>query len=215
MAALAPITDYATLAAAIPVWANRNDAEYADNVPLFIQRAEERLFRNLRCPGNETLSTWTASTLDNTKAIALPNDYLEARLIVYGTTLLERISDQRLVVLREAEPTPGKPKYFARVRDTLQFQPIAATNDDVHATYYQFQGPIAPAVTTWTRMLRIAPFAYLYGALAEGARFVRDANETAIWDDRYQEVFGTIMQQSMDNEVAGSTVVVSDIGGGW
>jgi len=64
-------------------------------------------------------------------------------------------------------------------------------------------------------MLQIAPFAYLYGALAEGARYLRDPAETQLWDQRFQGELESMNAQAYDNEAAGSTVVVTQIGGGW
>jgi hypothetical protein len=209
-----PITNYASLVAAIPDWANRNDASYIEAVPLFIQQAELRLFRHLRCPGNEKVGLWLASAYDNTIAVQIPSDYLEAKLVYYGAKPLERISDQRISELMYDTPDYGTPQYFARVNDQLVFYPQADVNDDVRVVYYEAQGPIS-ALTPWTRMLQIAPFAYLYGALSEGARYTRDPEETQMWDQRFEAEIQSMNAQAYDNEAAGSTVVVTEIGGGW
>jgi hypothetical protein len=214
MAELLPITDYASLKAAVLAMSDNNNAEYADSIPLFIQQAESKLFQHLRCPGNEKRGTWFAVDGDNTVGVAIPEDYLEVKLAFYGTCPLERITDQRLAVLSAAEPAPGAPRYFARVIDTLNFYPVGDANDDVNVVYYEFQGPLSDTLT-WTKMLRIDPFAYLYGALAEGARFMRDADEEARWQGLFDASVNKLNAQAMDNEVAGSTVVVSDLGGGW
>ncbi|CAB4146694.1 hypothetical protein UFOVP1008_41 [uncultured Caudovirales phage] len=209
-----PITSYATLVAAVPEWANRNDAEYIAAVPLFIQQTELRMFRHLRCPGNEKTGVFAALTFNNQVGVTIPQDYLEAKMVYYGSRPLERISDQRISEMAYETPDVGTPKYFARVNGSIVFYPQADVNDDVRLIYYESQGPLS-ATVTWTRMLMISPFAYLYGALAEGARYLRDPAETQLWDQRFQSELDSMNAQAYDNEAAGSTVVVTEIGGGW
>jgi hypothetical protein len=210
---LAPIQDYATLQAAVIAMADRSDPDYVNAVPVFIQQAERRLYRGLRCPGNEEIAIYPAEDGDNTGGIALSTNYLECRTLMYSGHLLERISDQRMLLLRHNSPTVGTPQYFARVADALYFWPIAGENADVEMVFYASQGPVAD--TDVTRMLLICPFAYVYGALAEGARFTRDEKMEQVWETRFGAEIAEVMRQAQDNEVSGNTVVVSDIGGGW
>lgn len=214
MPALSAITDYASLQAAVIAMSDRNDTEFTDSVAIFIQQAEVRLFRLLRCPGNEKIATFLAAEGDNTHGVTIPNDYLEAKWLLYGDTPLERISDQRYFLLSAESVVAAPPTSFARVNNQLAFYPHASTNEDVRIGYYEAQGPLSDSVPE-TRMLSIAPFAYLYGALAEGARFTRDAAMAAVWEERFQQELGVLNAQAMDNEVAGSTVVVSGLGGSW
>ena len=209
--ALVPITDYDTLLAAVPEVANRNDAEYINAVPLFIQQAEIRLFRHLRCPGNESVAAFLAGSNDNRHGVKIPSDYLECKWLLYGSRPLARISDQRYLEWSHRSVAPAYPAYFARVSGDLLFYPHADVNDDVRVGYYQTQGPLS-ATNPWTRLLRIAPNAYLFGALAEGARFVRDDREAGQWEQQFQAEIESMNAQAYDNEVAGSTVVV---GGAW
>ena len=217
MAELAPITDYATLKAAVSAMAERSDADYTDSIPLFIQQAETILFSQLRCPGNEKLGTYLASQRDNTSGVMIPTDYLEAKFCAYGSAPLERVSDVRMLSLLNGDAPAGTPKYFARIDNSLYFWPVAATNENVALQYYSAQGPIAD--TGSTKMLLIAPFAYLYGALEVGALFTRDAQMAQEWGQRFIGEINRLNDQAMDNEVAGSTVVVSDFTasstGGW
>jgi hypothetical protein len=216
MAELKPITDYASLKNAVTAMSDRTDAEYINSVPLFIQQGETRLFRHLRCPGNEAVATFLAATFDNVHGVAIPDNYLEAKWALYYDTPLERISDLRYFTLSQgpAGVAPACPRYFARVVDQLLFWPHADQNLDVRIGYYEAQGPLSGTLP-WVKMLRIAPFAYLYGALAEGARFTRDATLLAMWDQKFDEELASVNMQGYDNEVAGSTVVVSDLNGGW
>jgi hypothetical protein len=213
MAELLPITDYASLKAAIPAWADRTDSEYINSVPVFISQAESRIFRNLRCPGNEKIVFYGADDYDNTHGVTLANTYLECKWIVYGDTPLERISDQRYLAFSAQSAVAAPPIYFARLEGALAFYPHASENADVRMCQYESQGPLS-ATETWTRMLRVSPEIYLYGALAEGARFLRDEAETQMWDTRFDQAMQSLSVQAYDNEVAGSTVVVSDLSGG-
>lgn len=214
MAEVAPITDYASLKAAVIQMADRSDAEYVNSVPIFIQQMEIRLFRQLRCPGNETIATYLAGDGDNTGGISIPNDFLEAKWALYGTTPLERITDQRYFALMASSVVAAQPLSFARVTNTLAFYPPAASNEDVRLGYYEGQGPLSDADAT-TRMLQIAPFAYLYGTLAEGARFIRDTALMQMWEGKFAEELTVLNQQAYDNEVAGSTVMVRPLDSMW
>ena len=216
MAELAPITNYTTLKAAVSAMAERADEEFTDSIPLFIQQAERILFSQLRCPGNEKIGLFASADGDRTQGVTLPTDFLEAKNVIYGTTPLERVSDQRLLSLRNQSMVAGEPRYFARVSGSLYFWPVAATNADVSMVYYSDQGPIAD--TGSTKMLLIAPFAYLYGALEVGALFTRDAQMAQEWGQRFIGEINRLNDQAMDNEIAGSTVVVSDFAStqeGW
>jgi hypothetical protein len=215
MPSLPPITDYASLQNAVIAMSDRSDAEYVQSIPLFIQQGETRLFRNLRCPANEAIATYLATAYpDNVHGIAIPNNYLEAKWVLYADIPLERISDQRYLALSQgAGVAPGRPCYFARVTDQLLFWPHADANEDVRVGYYEAQGPISESVP-WVKMLRVAPFAYLYGALAEGARFTRDVALMQQWQQLLEGEIAELNDQALDNEISGSTISVTS-GGSW
>lgn len=211
---LDPITDYSSLKNAVVAMSDRTDVEYINSIPLFVQQGETRLFRNLRCPANEAIATYLATAQDNAHGVAIPVDYLEAKWMLYGDRPLERISDQRYLALSQGSGVaPGQPCYFARITGQLLFWPHADSNQDVRLGYYEGQGPLSDVVP-WTKMLRVAPFAYLYGALAEGARFIRDPALMAVWQERLENEIAELNDQAIDNELTGSTVAVT-AGGSW
>lgn len=215
---MAAILVYNDLVAALPEWQNRgNDAEYLARVPEFIQQGELRLFRRLRCPGNERIATYLDTENDNRHGINIPNDFLEAKWLIYGDTPLSRISDQRYLTLsgQSGGFTPRPPQYFARIDQAYAFYPHADSNKTVRMGYYEFQGPLGETFT-WTRMLRIAPFLYLYAALLEGALFIRDPEGIAEWGQRFESELGELNAQAQDNEHSGSTnEVTSAVCSNW
>lgn len=212
--ALQPISDYTTLIAAVEAMSDRSDPEYANSIPLFIQQGETVLFSQLRCPANEKLGLFMGSMQDTRSNVQIPPDFLEARWVTYGTRPLERITDQRYLTLNNMNSTPAPPKYFARLGNSLYFYPQSTTAEDVGVQYYAVQGPLSASVPS-TKLLMIAPFAYLYGALAEGARFTRDTVMEEKWQNLFVAEIARLNDQSYDNEVAGSTVIVQNLDGGW
>jgi hypothetical protein len=199
------ITNYATLVAAVQEWSNRSDAATVARIPDFIAEAERRLFRRLRCPGNESIAVYDIGDYNNVNGIPIPQDLLECRWLTYDITPLERISDQKLLGLLQSCPASGEPKYFGRVADKFGFWPTALENRPVRMSYFVEQGPLSDLITT-TKMLVVCPMVYVYGACAEIARWTRDDKELIKWDTLTDELIASLNYQAQDNEVDGSTV---------
>jgi hypothetical protein len=220
------ITDYGTLKTSIANWLDRTDL--TDKIPDFILLAENMIFRELRCPGNEQIAVYPASETGlyqppvggigakfaNQIKIEIPNNYLEAKLVLYNDKPLTRVTDQRFTGQNAAAITgnvpAGVPVEFGRIKDNIYFFPRAATNEDVTLYYYETQGPLVND-NDWTRTLRYAPGLYLYGALLQAQAYLIGDERIPVWAAQFREIMDATNGQTDEDEVGGSTVTVRNI----
>jgi hypothetical protein len=205
------ITNYGNLKTAVAQWLDRSDL--TDRIPEFIQLAENKIFRTLRCAGNEQWATYPASSA-NRQTFQIPNDYLEAKILMYGSERLTRITDQKYLALQSRSNAAGTPIFFARLKDQLYLYPSADYDADISLIFYESQGPMV-LDTDYTRTLLFAPDLYLYGALIEAQAFLIGDERIAVWGSQYQAAMAGIMNQAQDDEVSGSTVSVSGVYGDY
>lgn len=203
---MAVITDYGSLQTAVADYLNREDL--VSNIPQFIQFAENRIYRELRTPGNEKFVTYRATEYDNSASIQLPIDYLEAKLVIWDDRALERKSDQYFT-RRDPNRASATPLRFSRIGGFLFFDPPGDTNADVDL-YYYFVNNLSDDTPT-TNMLTVAPELFLYGALLEAIPFLKNDERIPVWQGLYEKAFADVMAQAWDAEYAGSTVTVNNI----
>jgi hypothetical protein len=203
------ITNYGELKAAIANWLDRTDL--TSKIPDFITLAEASFFRTLRCPGNEQWVKYAASP-DNTQTFQIPNNYLEAKVLMYGDKPLRRISEQRYLVLNHQAPTPGVPEAFCRIKDQLYIYPEANYEADINLVFYETQGPMVDDAD-FTRTLIYAPDLYLYGALMEAQAYLIGDERIGVWGQKYTGIMQSLASNALDDEIGGSTMAVSDVYG--
>jgi len=199
------ITNYGELKAAIANWLDRTDL--TSKIPDFIQLAEARFFRVLRCPGNEQWAAYPASSL-NTQTFQIPNDYLECKILMYGDKPLRRITDVQYLQLNSASPVPGIPTSFCRIKDQLYLYPAANYEADINLVYYETQGPMV-ADEDYTRTLIYAPDLYLYGALLEAQAYLIGDERIPVWKQTFGEILSSLNSNAIDDEIGGSPMVVA------
>ena len=201
--------NYGELKTAVAQWLDRTDL--TSMIPTFIQMAEAKFFRVLRCPGNEQWATYRASSLI-TQTFQIPNDYLECKILMYGDKPLQRITDIAYLQKNAASVASGVPRYFARLKDQLYLYPQASYEDDVNLIYWETQGPMVND-TDATRTLMHAPDLYLYGALLEAQSYLIGDERLPVWQQKFAEILSTINKNAMDDEVGGSTMSVNAVYG--
>ena len=220
------ITNYGELKAAIANWLDRSDL--TDKIPDFIQLAEDMIFRELRCPGNEQTVVYPASEsgiyeppagvdparFANQVKIEIPNDFLEVKLLLYGDVPLTRISDQRFTAMNSRVITgkmpAGVPREFGRIKGDYYFLPPAVENKDVLLYYWESQGPLVNDLDS-TRTLAYASGLYLYGALMQAQAYLIGDERIPVWAGQYREIMDACNGQSDDGEISGSTTTVRNI----
>src|SRR6056297_685388 len=112
-----PLDTYGALKTEIGEWLERTDI--VDRIPVFIEFAEQRIFRELRTPNNEAVMkiVWDFAPPNQ---IELPSSYLQAKTVAWNGVPLNRLSDRQFLSLPEKT---GTPESFARISDRIHFYP--------------------------------------------------------------------------------------------
>lgn len=199
--------DYGELKAAVKSYLyDRTDL--VTIIPTFIELAERRLFRVLRCPANEKIVTW----LDHDSAsVTIPTDWIEAKIVTAGGAPLKRISDIKYLNNLEASVAAGAPKSFCRIGAELHLYPTPDNPVNISAVYWADLSGQLSADSDTHEVLRIAPDAYLHGALIEASRYLGQDSRIPVWAQQYAQALTEIQSQTDEAEYAGSVVNVSGV----
>lgn len=192
---------------------NRRDLQ--NNIPTLIELAERRIFRTLRAPVNE--SVFEESNLRDEK-IQLPNDYLEAKLVMVDGRPLERRSDIDVMHMRHQNSPTSIPRYFARSGAYLYiwFPNYGQEDGDpgqfTMVYYKDFSGALRNDSDT-NEILRIAPELYIYGGMVEAMGFLAHDERVPVWEQYFNMAMAEIAQQASEAELSGSIVAIAGVYG--
>jgi len=178
------LATYSDLKTAIATWSWRSDL--TSDVDDLIDLTEARLNRDLRLSIMEARATLNTAIDD--EFIALPTDAIEIRKLSIqqsGADIPLRLSSPSDLVNRYYEGLSRQPAYYAVVGTELQLAPIPDAIYSLSATYIAKVPALSDSQTT-NAVLTNHPDLYLFGALAEAADLVRDAEYVARWESKYQ-----------------------------
>jgi len=204
------ITTYAELQTALANWLDRSDL--TARIPEFIALAEAQMNRMLRDRNQQTTATGTVST----ETFALPTDFAEAvdlSLTLNGVTQSLVLTDTATIA--EAK-TPTSytswPYYYAIVGTTARLYPAPDTIYSYALIYLQRLAALSDTNTShW--VLVGAPAAYLYGAQAQAAIYLRDPDMLAAAGGMFREAMAELMRDRAQVFGALRTDVYTRIGG--
>lgn len=192
--------NYSQLSAAIQAYCENYDTStggFVDNIPTFVQQAEERIYNTVQLPALRKNVTGTMTT--NNKYITLPSDWLAtysiARIDTDGSYTY--LLDKDVNFIRESYPSPtdtGAPQYYA-VFDATTFivGPTPNENYGVELHYFYYPESIVTAGTSWVGTYFESVL--LYGALREAYVYMRGEPEiVANIDKKYEESLFLIKQ---------------------
>lgn len=199
--------NYTQLTDAICDYTQNFDQDFINNIPVFVEQAEERIFNTVQFPPlrKNQFSLITA----NNKYVSLPNDFLS----VFSLALVTNVTGQNLDTgtyeyllnkdvnfIRQAYPTPndtGEPKYYALFGPTIlnsaittELSLILGPTPDagyyVELHYFFYPESIVTAGTTWLGD-NYDPV-LLYGSLVEAITFMKgEADMVALYNGKYTE----------------------------
>ena len=192
------LTNYSQLQASIANWLNRDDL--TATIPDFITLAEARFNRELR---TQQMIVRKEATSDK-QYVQLPADWLEAKNIQVGTTVLEYKTMDDLDRLRAANLT-GPVRYYTIVGLSLELLPAPNDDIDIEMAYYQQIPALSASSTNW--LLTKAPDLYLYGALSEAAQYLDNDERAPLWDTRVATTIESINAEAKKAEVSGSRLL--------
>ena len=201
--------NYTELVAAIEAYSENYDTStggFVDNIPVFVQNAEQRIYNTVQLPSLRKNVTGVLTA--GNKYLSAPDDYLAtyslALITGYGTAAesYNYLLNKDVNFIREAYPTPadtGAPYYYAlfgpqyTLTNELSFILGPTPDDDytVELHYFYYPESIVTAGTTW--LGDNFDSVLLYGSLMEAAAFMKSDNDTiTFYKDRYTEALGLL-----------------------
>ena len=199
--------NYTQLTNAICDYTQNFDQDFIDNIPVFVEQAEERIFNTVQFPALRKNQYSLITT--NNKYISLPNDFLSVFSLALVTGVVganldtgtyEYLLNKDVNFIRQAYPSPndtGEPKYYALFGPTILNSaittelslilgptPDAAYYVELH--YFYYPTSIVTAGTSWLGD-NYDPV-LLYGSLVEAITFMKgEADMVALYNGKYTE----------------------------
>lgn len=178
---MATITDYGSLKTAIQTWTARTDSVMGNQVPVFVEMAEARLYNgagekgdDLYTPPLRSQAMEATATVTLTSGVGtMPTTALAVRSVYQDGDLegLTYITPERFAVFA-ANNTAGGGGIFYTVEDgQIKITPTDST--DILVSYYQQFDAITPTNTTGA-LLTAHPTLYLTACLFEAFSFMQD-----------------------------------------
>ena len=198
--------NYTELTAAICDYTQNFDTDFVDNIPVFVEQAEQRIYNSVQFPSIR--KNVTGATVASNKYLSAPLDFLSTYSIavVDATGAYEYLLNKDVNFIRQAYPNPTDtaiPKYYALfgptttnsgspvITNELSFI-LGPTPDAVYTVelhYYYYPESIVTASTTW--LGDNFDTVLLYGSLVEAYTFMKgETDMLALYDGKYKEALG-------------------------
>lgn len=172
-----------------------------DTLSFGVYTAFQRLQRTARLPSMEITATFTQPAGQDW--IPVFDNMIEVKHFMKPNGLLERKS---LDYVLQLDSLSGDPQYFCRSDEIWQVWPTPDSDIDFTITYYaEFDKMLLDTQTNNTVI--IAFDVILYGALSCLGEIYAD-ERVPQWEDRFRAEVEELKAQAMDQEIAGSEVVV-------
>jgi len=192
---------YTELVAAIKAYSENYDTTspggFVENIPVFVQNAEQRIYNSVQIP---SLRKNVTGTLTNgNKYLSAPNDYLStySLAVINPDTSYTYLLNKDVNFIREAYPTPtstGTPAYYAlfgsqyTLTNELSFilGPTPDSNYSVELHYFYYPESIVTAGSSW--LGDNFPLVLLYGSMVEACSYMKsDPDVMSNYKDRYMD----------------------------
>ena len=178
-----------TLKTAVQNYVESAETTFVASLDTFIEEAEERILKAVELPVFRKNVTGTASA-SNTY-ISTPTDFLASySLAVISSNVYSYLLFKHVSFIRDFTPnasTTGLPKYYALFDDNSFI--LAPTPDQTYSFELHYKYRPASLTTTsgtdTTWLSDNAPDALLYGTLVEAANFLKNPQETALYEQRF------------------------------
>ena len=187
--------NYAQLSTAIQDYAETFEQVFIDNIPNFVQLAEERIYNSVQLPAIRRNVTGNVTTGD--KYLSLPTDYLAtfSLAVVDSDGNQQFLLDKDVNFIRQAYPNPtdtGIPKYYGQFAPyTFILGPTPDQNYEVELHQYFYPESIVTAGTSWVG--DNFESALLYGALREAVIFQKgEADMVAMYEKQFVEAMAQL-----------------------
>lgn len=204
--------NYTQLAQAIQDYTETQEATFVANIPVFVQQAEQRIYRSVLIP--ELRKNVSGQMSSGNRYLARPSDFLApfSLAVIDGSGDYMYLIDKDMNFIREAYPNPstsGVPKYYAQFDGDIPtatgnflIGPTPNANYQVELQYYYDPPSIVDTGTSW--LGENAEGALLYGSLLEAYTFLKgDPDMMSTYRDRYgqamMQLFGVDIRSRRDD----------------
>jgi hypothetical protein len=202
--------NYAELVSAIIAYSESDEQLFVDNIPVFVQAAEQRIYNSVQL--SYLRKNVTGSVTAANPYLSAPSDFLSvySMAVIKANGEYEYLLNKDVNFIRQAYPSPadtGVPKYYALFGPTTTAgNPPALTNEmsfilgpkpdisySVELHYFFYPESIVTAGTTW--LGDNFDTALLYGAMREACIFQRQEQDVvANYEAKYQETLMLLKQ---------------------
>lgn len=183
---------YATLKTAIGDYLESSETTFTNNLPTFIQEAEDRILKFVELP--EQRKNVQGQTTADTRFLACPSDFLAPMsLAVVSSNTYTYLDLKHASFLKEYSPTTtvtGQPKYYSIFsQDSFSLAPVPDAIYTVELHYLYKPASLTSGSDSGTTVLSTDyPDALLYGSLVEGAIFLKETPDViAQFEARFKE----------------------------
>lgn len=184
---------YAELVTLIEETTENLEATFVSNIPFFVKRAEERIYRFIKLPKLRKVDT-SIATVSGTRTLTMPADFLSVdSFTILASGVHVNLIPKEPDFIREAYGTvsyQARPLYYAlRDNTTVILGPTPDAIYQTELTYTHKPESIVTAGTSW--LGDNAENALLYGSLCESAIFMKsDPDIMQTYDRRFEEAVG-------------------------
>lgn len=194
--------NYTQLVAAIEAYAENYDTStggFIDNIPVFVQNAEERVYNTVQLPALR--KNVTGQMTAGNKYLACPSDWLAtfSLAVINADNEYHYLLDKDVNFIRESYPDTdaafyGEPQYYAQFdQNTFILGPTPDASYAAELHYFYYPESIVTAGTSW--LGDNFESVLLYGSLLEAAAFMKsDADTITNYTNRYMEALGLLKQ---------------------
>mgnify|MGYP003146005317 CR=1 FL=1 len=203
---------------------SENDStEFADQITYFVNRAEDRLIKELDDSGLDYYTTVTFTASNPT--VSLPDGALVVRNVNYKTsvssnikTLLQRPYEYAIDYWGYASTSTGTPRYYARKNNTsIYIVPTPASTLTGEIQYTKRPLALASATdTSATTSNYFSEFCYtaLFNAcMIEANVYMKSWNTIPLWESQYKNSIDALRNQARRTRQDDMEIAASPAGG--
>jgi hypothetical protein len=197
---------YTSLVQTLQNYLQRNDALVINQIPQFIELAQQRIVRELKILGTRTEVTGTFDgTTQSTGIMAKPSDWRKTISFYVGTGAGNNthtpIYERTYEFIRTVYPDPtvqGTPRYYGDADwNHWLVQPSPASGLPFKIPYYGTL--VFLDATTSTNWLTVnAPDLLLYACLMEAIPFLKTDERIPVWQGMYQNAKLALQAQELE-----------------
>lgn len=200
------LSTYNGLKDAVAKYLARSDL--TDQIPTFIQLAENRLRRELRI--RQMLKVVTTNTVAGDSTVELPSDYLQMRDIHMNTNPAQTLAYQSPsnFYRNTNSSITGVPLQYTVLAQEFQFAPIPDAIYTLQMLYYATP-PYLTTSNTSNVFLANCPDLLLYGALGEAEPYLMNDQRLQTWASMYDRGLAALTVSDDQGEYGGSPISIS------